>query len=126
MNICGESHDRFIVDWGQFDPWPLNLYSPGKKTGYQGGEVSKFGANCFLDKSLLSQALLDECRIKYNQVATNTEMTTTLLLVILTENLPKILTKVCSNISARRLLTAGQGAAVLKREYRIHFIERFW
>ena len=46
-NTCGESHDRFIVDWGQFDPWPLNLYSPGKKTGYQGGEVSKFGANCF-------------------------------------------------------------------------------
>ena len=45
MNACGESHDRFIVDWGQFDPWPLNLYSPGKKTGYQGGEVSKFGAN---------------------------------------------------------------------------------
>ena len=46
VNTCGESHDRFIVDWGQFDPWPLNLYSPGKRTGYQGGEVSKFGANC--------------------------------------------------------------------------------
>ena len=112
MNICGESHDRFIVDWGQFDPWPLNLYSPGKKTGYQGGEVSKFGANCFLDKSLLSQPLLDECRIKYNQTATNTEMTTTLhgkALVVgdINQNLPKILTKICFNISARRLLMAG-------------------
>ena len=105
MNTCGESHDRFIVDWGQFDPWPLNLYSPGKKTGYQGGKVSKVGANCF-DKSLLSQALLDECRIKYNQVATNTEMTTTLhckALVVgdIDQTLPKILTKVCFNISAR-------------------------
>ena len=98
MNTCGESYDRFIVDWGQFDPWPLNLYHPGKKTGYQGGEVSKFGANCFLDKSLLSQPLLDECRIKYNQTATNTEMTTTLhgkALVVgdINQNLPKILKK---------------------------------
>ena len=112
MNTCGESHDRFIVDWGQFDPWPLNLYSPGKKIGYQGGEVSKFGANCFLDKSLLSQALLGEFRIKYNQVATNTEITTTLYcnaLVVgdIHQNLLKILTEVCFNIGAQRLFMAG-------------------
>ena len=87
---------------------PLIFTALGRRLGIKEVKFLKLEPIVFLDKSLLSQALLGECRIKYNQVATNTEMITTLhckALVVgdINQNLPKIVTKVCFNVCAQRL-----------------------
>ena len=74
---------------------PLIFTALGRRLGIKEVKFLKLEPIVFLDKSLLSQALLGDCRIKYNQVATNTEMTTTfhckaLVVGDVNQNLPKI------------------------------------